>query len=148
MSSVAERRTEAATAAILNARGMRRGMPPVANVLEMVPADILENATEDAAAALKAADAITAEALAAVEEADAQLAEEAKRLGLGATGDYPEGKLGPGDEGGLRAALAVAGGRVVLHFGKSLAWLAMTPDEADAFADGLKRQAAKFRLTN
>lgn len=45
---------EQAAAAIANARGGRRGMPPISNVLEMLPANLVEEVTEDARAALEA----------------------------------------------------------------------------------------------
>ena len=47
---------QAAAAAIANARGGRRGMPPVANILDMLPRKLVDEVTEDASAALLAAD--------------------------------------------------------------------------------------------
>lgn len=47
-------------------------------------------------------------------------------LGLGATGKFPRGKARPGDEGELRAAVAVRGATVMIDFGKPIAWLAMS----------------------
>ena len=46
---------EAAAAAIANARAMRRGSPPIANVLEVLPAKLKAEVMEDAKAALDAA---------------------------------------------------------------------------------------------
>ncbi len=45
---------ELAAAAIANERGGRRGMPPIANVLELLPDKLRDEVTEDAAAALDA----------------------------------------------------------------------------------------------
>ncbi len=44
-----------AAAAIANARVMRRGSPPIANVLEILPPKLLAEVMEDAESALKAA---------------------------------------------------------------------------------------------
>lgn len=46
---------EQAAAAIANARGGRRGMPAIANVLELLPPNLREEVLEDARAALEAA---------------------------------------------------------------------------------------------
>ncbi len=49
---------------------------------------------------------------------------------LGATGRFPHGRLGPDDQGELRAALAVVDGKIVIEFGKAVSWLAMMPVQA------------------
>lgn len=51
-------RIEAAAAAIANARGGRRGMPPILNILEMLPEKLRDEVMEDAKDALAAADAV------------------------------------------------------------------------------------------
>lgn len=45
---------EAAAAAIANARGGRRGVPPITNVLELLPEKLRREVMEDAEAALAA----------------------------------------------------------------------------------------------
>lgn len=45
---------EIAAAAIANERGGRRGMPPITNVLEILPAKLREEVMQDAKAALEA----------------------------------------------------------------------------------------------
>lgn len=45
----------AAAAAIANARVMRRGSPPIANILDVLPPKLLEEVMEDAKACLAAA---------------------------------------------------------------------------------------------
>jgi len=45
---------ELAAAAIANQRGGRRGMPPITNVLELLPNNLLEEVKEDAQAVLRA----------------------------------------------------------------------------------------------
>jgi hypothetical protein len=49
-----EARILAAAAAIANARGMRRGIPPIVNVLDALPSTLIDEVTEDARAALNA----------------------------------------------------------------------------------------------
>jgi hypothetical protein len=44
-----------AAAAIANARGARRGMPAITNILDILPPKLREEVTEDAKAALEAA---------------------------------------------------------------------------------------------
>lgn len=46
---------QAAAAAIANARGGRRGVPAVSNILDVLPANLRQEVMEDAEAALKAA---------------------------------------------------------------------------------------------
>lgn len=64
----------------------------------------------------------------------AAVKETARTLGLGATGEYPHGSLGPDDQGELRAGLTVKEGKLVLVFGKEVSWLALTPEEAREMA--------------
>lgn len=51
---LAEARVTAAAAAIANARGGRHGMPPISNVLNMLPQTLVDEVMEDAKAALEA----------------------------------------------------------------------------------------------
>lgn len=60
---------------------------------------------------------------------------------LGPTGKFPEGKLNDGDDGELQFAVGNKDGNVVLIFGVPTKWLAMPPDKARAFAQGLLLQA-------
>jgi hypothetical protein len=66
-----------------------------------------------------------------------------KELGLGATGDFPEGSLGAKDEGGLRLAITATKGHVFVNFGKPTAWFAMGPDQATQFANSILKRAAE-----
>lgn len=43
-----------AAAAIANARGMRRGVPTITNILDLIPKHLVDEVTEDAEAALEA----------------------------------------------------------------------------------------------
>lgn len=61
----------------------------------------------------------------------------AKEMGLGATKDFPAGKLNASDEGGLKLAVTHTDGpdgRVIVHFGTQVVWIGFTRDEAIALA--------------
>lgn len=62
-----------------------------------------------------------------------QLKKELEEAGekTGATGKFPDGKLVNQDEGELRLAVAsTEDGRVIIEFGKPIAWLGLTKKEA------------------
>lgn len=67
---------------------------------------------------------------------------------LGATGQYPQGRYTPQDEGELQFAIAgdKQAGKVIVSFGKPVAWFGMDADQADGLAELLKRKAAEVRL--
>lgn len=56
---------------------------------------------------------------------------------------YPDGKMGPSDDGELGLAVTEEGGRVAVHFGKQVKWIAMTVEQARALAKALERYAQK-----
>jgi hypothetical protein len=60
---------------------------------------------------------------------------------LGATGEYPHGKLNADDEGALRVAVGVDQGVVKVMFGKPTAWIGMPKKHALALADSIRQQA-------
>lgn len=60
---------------------------------------------------------------------------------VGATGQWPLGKLNDDDEGGLRLALKAENGTVVIDFGTSVTWVGMTPQEAADFASAILKMA-------
>jgi len=62
-------------------------------------------------------------------------------MNLGATGKYPNGKLGPNDQGELRAAMAVVDDKIVIDFGTPITWTAMTAEQALQFAGALTKKA-------
>lgn len=64
---------------------------------------------------------------------------------LGATGQFPRGKLTDADEGETRIAIGTHNGAVVVDLGKPTAWIGFTPDQADEIADLLKKHAAGLR---
>jgi hypothetical protein len=60
MSDLTRSEIVAAAAGIANARGGRRGMPPIANILELLPLELLDEVLDDAEAALTAAAGVRA----------------------------------------------------------------------------------------
>lgn len=62
---------------------------------------------------------------------------------FGATGEFPEGKLNSNDEGEIRFGVAAdkENGKIILSFGKPVAWLGMSPGQAIALADSLRKKA-------
>lgn len=66
----------------------------------------------------------------------------------GPTGDYPDGVLNDEDEGGLMMAIKVEDGKVRLDFGKPIAWFALDPDGALAFAAAITGTAMRARKGN
>lgn len=67
-------------------------------------------------------------------ELDAAISQAARELGLGATGQFPQGTIGPHDEGELKCAVSFQHGKLVINFGKSLSWIAMTEEQGIQFA--------------
>jgi hypothetical protein len=61
LSKISER-VKVAASAIANARGMRRGVPEIYNILEILSDKLRDEVIEDAEEALAAADALGAEA--------------------------------------------------------------------------------------
>lgn len=62
---------------------------------------------------------------------------------LGATGRFPQGKAMPGDEGELALRVGSAVGKVFIDFGKPVAWVGMTAEEARSFANLILKKAAE-----
>jgi hypothetical protein len=71
----------------------------------------------------------------------------ALREGLGATGFFPGGKIDRLDEGQLKFAIAAdhATNTVLINFGKPIAWLGMTADEALSIANSLRDKAIEIK---
>ena len=67
----------------------------------------------------------------------------AESFNLGATGKFPEGKLTPHDEGEIKIAIGVEQNKVVIHFGKEVAWIGFTREQAISIAGSLIDNAAK-----
>jgi hypothetical protein len=66
---------------------------------------------------------------------------EEERSRFGATGRFPEGKLHRTDEGELQFGIAHKDGKVIVNFGKPVAWFAMPAEKAREFAAVLLHHA-------
>lgn len=64
------------------------------------------------------------------------------RKQLGATGEFPEGKVTKEDEGEIRLAIGSKTGTVFIEFGKPVAWIGFTPQQAKQIALTLLEHAA------
>ena len=64
-----------------------------------------------------------------------------KQAGLGATGSHPQGKLDGSDEGEIKIAVAVVDGKVVINFGKPVAWVGFDAKQARQIADLLRQRS-------
>ncbi len=64
---------------------------------------------------------------------------------LGATGRIPDELLKDDDEGEIKFAVRPYKGKVVLDFGKKVAWIGMPPDQADELAESLHKYAEAIR---
>ena len=56
---------------------------------------------------------------------------------LGATKDFPRGKLNQHDEGGLTLAIGVKDKTVIIDFGTSTAWIGLDKKTAIDFANSI-----------
>jgi len=75
-------------------------------------------------------------------EMDAKLNElRAALLDLGATGEFPEGKLTDQDEGEVKFAVGFKEGKVILDFGSPVVWMGMSPEQAKELARSLLKFA-------
>lgn len=67
-----------------------------------------------------------------------------EQYAIGPTGQFPQGQLNEHDEGELRVAVGVEGGKVVVHFGKKIAWICMTKTEVHALVRVLLAKADRL----
>jgi len=73
-----------------------------------------------------------------------ELTKDMEELGtiVGETGKFPDGSLNSEDQGEIVFAIAsTPNNRIIIHFGKSVAWVGMTPDEARSLATLLEYRA-------
>jgi len=58
--------------------------------------------------------------------------EELDKLRLGATGKFPQGKLGPQDEGEIKFSIGLSMDKkkVIMNFGKKVRWVGMNRNQA------------------
>jgi hypothetical protein len=64
---------------------------------------------------------------------------------LGATGNFPRGKLDADDEGELTLAISCQDRTVRIDFGKPTAWIGLDRDSATKFADALMKNVERIR---
>jgi len=62
---------------------------------------------------------------------------------LGATGEFPDGKIHEDDEGAIRISVGDAKGNVIIDFGSPVVWLGIPPDDARALAENISERADK-----
>jgi len=67
-----------------------------------------------------------------------------RRSQLGKTGEFPEGKMTPHDEGAIQFAIGAKDGKVVIEFATPVAWLGMQPEQAITLAESLIEKAARL----
>jgi hypothetical protein len=73
------------------------------------------------------------------------LEEHIRRLGLGPTGQFPDGRpLGASDRGGLKTAIRTYEDQIVIVFGTAVEWLTMAANEAVQMAEMLIKNARKI----
>jgi hypothetical protein len=70
-----------------------------------------------------------------------KIQEEANRLNLGPTGQFPEGKLVEHDEGEIKLAIGTYKGKVFINFGTPMVFIAFTAEQAEEIAKILKHHA-------
>ena len=63
----------------------------------------------------------------------------------GPTGEYPQGKLTPRDDGALNIAITDINGKIVLNFGYPVQWIGFGPEEAIALAGMLTDRAMRVK---
>lgn len=51
-------------------------------------------------------------------------------MGLGPTGQYPQGKIHSTDEGEIKMAIAIKDNKVIIHFGTPTSWIGMDKQQA------------------
>lgn len=67
---------------------------------------------------------------------------------IGATGLHPDGRLTKQDEGAIQFAIGEQDGKVVIDFGTSVHWMAMTPQQAAELASTLLKRAGAVGRKN
>ena len=63
---------------------------------------------------------------------------------LGATGNYPKGKIIPEDQGELRLAIGTHDDSVIIEFGKEVKWIGLGKEDAIQFANTILQWANKL----
>jgi hypothetical protein len=70
-----------------------------------------------------------------------QMRDQAQEMGLGKTGEVPDGQLTDHDQGELKMGIAMVDGRIVMNFGQPVAWVGFQAEQARAVAAALVTKA-------
>lgn len=62
---------------------------------------------------------------------------------LGATGNFPEGKITDDDEGEIRIGITKKDDTVIIDFGKPIAWIGFTKEQAKDIGEALIKKATE-----
>ena len=75
-----------------------------------------------------------------------RVAIEAEILRLGATGQFPQGKIDKTDEGEIAIAIAIGHrqNKVIINFGKPVAWIGFDKKQALQIAESLRTHAEQI----
>jgi len=65
-------------------------------------------------------------------------------MGLGATKQFPQGKIHSTDEGEIRMAIATKDDKVIIHFGTPTAWIGMGKEQAIQLAKTIIEKAEEI----
>ena len=65
---------------------------------------------------------------------------------LGATGEFPRGKLNPDDEGEIRLAITHRRNDIIIDFGKPVHWIGFPFQDAEKFVNLLIKQINEIRV--
>lgn len=76
-------------------------------------------------------------------EKDAELRARMHELNSKLLGEFPDGKSSVEDEGAIAMVVKTEGGVVKLVFGKPVAWVGLTPEQAAQLGSDLIKQAAR-----
>lgn len=63
---------------------------------------------------------------------------------LGATGEFPNGKLNPADEGQIKLSMGIKDGVLILDFGTPIIWIGLDKVSAEAMGRNLLLHAARL----
>lgn len=67
-----------------------------------------------------------------------------KKIKLGPTGKFPEGKLTPDDKGELQFAIYRSQGKVIVNFGKEVEWFGLNAGQAIELGKVLMKHGKKI----
>jgi hypothetical protein len=63
---------------------------------------------------------------------------------IGATGKFPDGKINEKDEGELQFAMTVSDGRLIMNFGKPVAWIGFEKEQVEELISYLTKKLCEM----